>query len=97
MTDKIKITVFRAGTHAGKRYTPGPDGHVLEVSPSQAKALRDRGADQPPTGITDNAPHAAPAATDVPPSAPAGAGVGAGNSVPEAPADKTPVASRTRG
>ena len=95
MNDKVKITVFAPGTHAGKRYNPGPKGLELTVSESQAKALRDRGADKPPTGITDNTP-AAPAPPEVPATTPAGAGVGAGNSVPEAPADKVAAAGRPR-
>ena len=53
MSDKTTIRVFTPGTHAGKRYSPGPDGIELTVSASQAKALRDRGADKPPTGVTD--------------------------------------------
>jgi len=97
MNDKVKITVFRPGTHAGKRYNPGPEGHELTVSESQAKALRDRGADKPPTGVTDSTQSAAPVAPDAPANAPAGAGVGAGNSVPEAPADKTAPARAPRG
>ena len=97
---KEKITVYRPGTHAGKRYKPGPEGITLEVSASQAKALRDRGADKPPTGVTDSA---AAESAAVPPAAPAnvpagaGVGVGVGNSVPEVPADKAAAARAPRG
>lgn len=94
---KEKITVYRPGTHAGKRYTPGPDGLVLEVSASQAKALREAGADKPPTGVTDSARAADTAPPPAPANAPAGAGAGAGGAVTEAPADKTSAARAPRG
>ena len=81
MSDKTTIRVFTPGTHAGKRYAPGPDGIELTVSASQAKALRDRGADKPPTGVTDSAPVATP--DDAPPA--------------EVPAAKTAAATRSRG
>lgn len=91
---KEKITVYRPGTHAGKRYNPGADGLVLEVSASQAKALRAAGADKPPTGVTDSAVtvDTAPPATLV--NAPAGAG--AGGAVTEAPADRAAAARAPR-
>lgn len=93
---KEKITVYRPGTHAGKRYNPGPDGLVLEVTASQAKALRAAGADKPPTGVTDSAGAADTAPPATPVNAPAGAGAGAGGAVTEAPADKTAAARAPR-
>lgn len=55
----VKITVFMPGTHAGKRYTPGPDGLVLEVSPQAADFLRARGDTRRPV------PASAPCVPDV--------------------------------
>lgn len=61
-TQTVKITVYQPGTHAGKRYTPGPEGHTFEVTPAQAEFLRKAGADKRPGTERD----AAKAIADVP-------------------------------
>lgn len=42
-----KVTIYRPHTHAGTRYTPGPEGIEIEVDTAAAKFIKDVGADKP--------------------------------------------------
>lgn len=44
----MKIRIYHPHTHAGRQYTPGPDGVEIEVTPAAAKFIKARGLDVPP-------------------------------------------------
>lgn len=43
----MKIRIYKPHTHAGRRYTPGPEGMEIEVSKSDAAYLERAGVTTP--------------------------------------------------
>ena len=79
----MKIRIYKPHTHAGRRYTPGPEGIEIEVSKSDAAYLERAGITVPAvaaegTGAAKALPAAAaghaPALADQPAADPQGFG-----------------------
>lgn len=44
----MKVRIYKPHTHAGKRYTPGPEGVEIEVGQADVDFLRNTGVMTPP-------------------------------------------------
>ncbi|HIY72253.1 MAG TPA: hypothetical protein H9827_12400 [Candidatus Luteimonas excrementigallinarum] len=63
----MKIRIYKPHTHAGRRYTPGPEGMEIEVSKSDAAYLERAGITVPAVAAEGTgAAKALPAAGDAP-------------------------------
>lgn len=58
----MKVRLYKPHTHAGKRYTPGPEGIELEVNASDAETMKAFGVLDKPEAPASTTPVALPPA-----------------------------------
>lgn len=63
----MKVRIYKPHTHAGRRYTPGPEGIEIEVSKSDAAYLERAGVTTPAVAAEGAGEAKAPAGDAAPP------------------------------
>ena len=87
----MKVRIYKPHTHAGKRYTPGPEGVEIEVREADARFLERAGVLTAPAAAADvqaEATTAAQAPAGVIPSAATPSGTGRATTTQPAAASK---------